>query len=169
MKYLLVTEAPPYVPPVLEEGMEAPTPPTQKELNLARAKELSAHIWQNMVGDTAGNTTKYYCGVLQHADGRCALQVPGESSEQEVDGEVVKYFSDTAKLSLLADTDALVDAVGDAVTEPEREALRDALRARKGKTASVLQFAEETPSLAARLKSKADLDADGWFPDPQAP
>lgn len=146
--------------------MEAPTPPTQAELNLKRAKEISRLIWQNMVGDTSGNVTQYYCGFIQHPDGRVALQLPGESTEQEVDGEVVKYFSDATTLSQLADTDALADAVGDAVTEPERQAMRDKLKKSKGKSASVLQFAEELPSLKAKLKGKADLEADGWFPDP---
>ncbi len=167
MRYLIVKEAPPYVAPPVEDGMEAPTPPTQAELNMLRALELSEKIWGvKRPNPPAGTVTKRYTNCIQHNDGRVALVVLGEATTITIDGEDVTSYSDAMPVHPDADTAALADAVGDAVTPDEQAAMQAKLEAAKGQSASPLQFATETPSLSLRLKTHEEMVADGWFPDP---
>jgi len=166
MRYLIVKEAPPYVAPPVEDGMEAPTPPTQAELNMLRALELSAKIWAvKNPNPPAGTVTKRYTGCIQHEDGRVALQVLGEATTITIDGEDVTIYSDAMPVHSEADTTALADTIGDAVTPDEQAAIQAKLEAAKGQSASPLQFATETPSLSLRLKTHEEMVADGWFPE----
>jgi len=166
--YLIITEADPYVPPVLEDGEEAPTPPTQAELNLRKGEYISAKIWScKRPNPPAGTVTKAYTGCVQHSDGRVALQVLGEATATTVEGEIVMSYSDTMPLHKYADTDSLADAIADVVTDDEQAAIRASLEAAKGGAASLLQFAMTVPSLQQRLRTHEQMVADGWFPEPQ--
>jgi hypothetical protein len=168
MNYLILHPAPPYVPPVLEEGAEAPTPPTQAELNKRYAQDISERIWAaKNPNPTAGTVTKHYAPVLQHEDGSCAIVVLGEATTTTIDDEAVTSYSDAMRVDPAADTDSLVDAVGDSITADERTAMKDMLEAAKGGSASLLQFAMTVPSLQQRLRTHEQMVADGWFPEPQ--
>ena len=168
MRHLILQAAPPYTPPVLEEGMEAPTPPTQAELNAQRAKEISAAIWDTMRPvKNPGDVTKYYCGWTQHADGRVALSIEGEATTEEVDGETVTSYSDNRPVHAKANAKGLRKQIEPSVTAPEADAIEAMIESHKGGSLSLLQVIKGSPSLSPNLKEKADLEADGWFPDPQ--
>jgi hypothetical protein len=168
MKHLVLHPAPPYVPPVLEDDVEAPTPPTQAELNVERAKEISAAIWDTMRPvKNPGDVTKYYCGWHQHADGRVALAIEGEETVEEVDGETVVSYSDNRPVHANANAKGLRNTIEPSVTTPEADAIEAMIEAHKGGSLSLLQVIKGSPSLAPNLKEKADMDSDGWFPDPQ--
>jgi len=138
-----------------------------KDKDVSKARELSERIWaMKHPNQPADYVTKAYTSHISHKDGRVALLVDGVEYESIVEGEAVKTYSDAMLVDPSADTDALIDAVGDAVTAPERAGMKAKLDAAKGKTASLLQFATETPSLQPQLKTREEMEADGWFPDP---
>jgi hypothetical protein len=168
MNYLILHPAPPYMPPVLEEGAEAPTPPTQAELNKRYAQDISERIWAaKHPNPPTGTVTKSYVGYVQHEDGRTALTIVGDATATTVDDEIVISYSDAMRVDPAADTDSLVDAVGDSVTADERTAMKDMLEAAKGGAASLLQFAMTVPSLQQSLRTHEQMVADGWFINPE--
>jgi hypothetical protein len=168
MNYLILHPAPPYVPPVLEEGDEQPTPPTQAELNKRYAQDISERIWAaKHPNPPAGTVTKSYISHISHEDGRTALVITGEATAIVIDDEPLISYSDAMRVDPAADTDSLVDAVGDSVTADERTAMKGMLEAAKGGAASLLQFAMTVPSLQQRLRNHEQMVADGWFPETQ--
>jgi len=138
-----------------------------KDQDVAKAQAISERIWAaKHPNPPAGTVTNAYTSLILHEDGRVALVVDGEAQVSTIDGEAVTSYSDAMRVDPAADTDALVDAVGDAVTPAEQAAMKGKLASAKGKSASLLQFALETPSLKQRLKTREEMEADGWFPDP---
>lgn len=170
MRYLILSEAPPYVPPVVPDGEEAPVPPTQAELNLEYAKDVSRAIWDTIRPEKApGDVTQFFTGWTQHADGRVALHIDGEEYTEEVDGETVTAYTDNQPVHKNANANALRQKIEPSVTEPEADAIEQLVDSARGGSLSLLATIKGSPSLAPKLKEKADMDADGWFPDPEAP
>lgn len=140
------------------------------ENSIEKAKEISAKIWRMTMPSTEGNVTQYYTNWIEHpTDGRVAIQVLGEAVPQQVDGETVYSFTDALKVHPDANPDGLVDAIGAAVTDNERKGMKDKLKTRKGGSASLLEFSMGTPSLAKKLKTREQMESDGWFPAPMNP
>lgn len=167
MLYLILNDAPPQPAPVVPDGEPTPEPPTQAELNRRRAEDVSAKIWEMTMPDTSGNVTKRYTGYIQHPDGRVALQIHGEASQQVIDGETITTFSDALRVHPDANVDALAEAITGAVTAQEKANIKAGLATRKGSSASLLGFAMSTQSLSKRLKTQEQMEADGWFPAPK--
>ena len=164
MRYLILNPAPAFVPPDDFEG-EAPT---QAVLNRRHAQDISEKVWaMKHPSPPAGTVTRAYTGYVQHPDGRVALQVLGEAVQQEVDGETVTTFTDSMRVHPDANENAMVEAIGDAVTSDERKGMKGKLKKAKGSGASLLAFALSTPSLSKKLKTHEQMEADGWFPDPE--
>ena len=55
------------------------------------------------------------------------------------------------------------------VTQAEADAIQAGIEAAKGGRMSFLQVVMNSPRLSPRLKTKEELEADGWFPDPVVP
>lgn len=93
----------------------------------------------------AGDVTLYWVGIIEHADGRAALDLSGAG---------------TARIDPQA-TDDLIDDIRGTMTAREvsdaKQALRDARGSRKG-------LSDLLPSkVKERLVLRQAMEADGWF------
>lgn len=137
------------------------------ESGIAYARALSAAMW-GVTRPSGDNSTKYYVGTLQHPDGRAALQVLGEAIETEdEDGNPAYVFTESQPIHKDCDASAFREVIKDSVTEAEANAIEAGIEAAKGGRMSLLSVVLASPSLSPRLKTKEELQADGWFPEPQ--
>jgi hypothetical protein len=94
-------------------------------------------------------TSQYYCGTFAHNDNTQVAIGP-------LDG--------TQNVHANADEIALVDLIDAAITAQDRTDIIDAINAAKGGTIQ-MQTVIGATSLGANLKTRAELDAAGWFPE----
>ena len=104
---------------------------------LARPREISE-----------GETSQLFCGVQKHADGRIAIG--------PLDG--------TQPVHADADELSFAELIGHAVTEAEEDGIIAAITEAKGGSIRVLDLIEASPSLSPNLRTRKQLEADGWFP-----
>ena len=112
-------------------------------------KAISHELWMlaRPRGISDSETSQYFCGVITHADGRVAIG--------PLDGTQ----------SVHADCDELsfAELIGHAVTEEEEGAIVAAITEAKGGSIRILDLIEASPSLSANLRTREQLDDDGWF------
>jgi len=95
-----------------------------------------------------GETSQILCHPKTHADGRVALG--------QLDG--------TQSVHADADELSFAELIGHAVTEEEEGAIVAAITEAKGGSIRILDLIEASPSLSANLRTREQLDDDGWFP-----
>ena len=121
---------------------------TQPSEEYARA--VSHELWMlaRPRGISDGETSQYFCGVITHADGRVAIG--------PLDG--------TQPVHADADELSFGQLIGAAITEEEEDAIIAAITEAKGGSIRILDLIEASPSLSSNLRTREQLEADGWFP-----
>ena len=94
-----------------------------------------------------GETSQILCHPKTHADGRVALG--------PLDG--------TQSVHADADELSFAELIGHAVTEEEEGAIVAAITEAKGGSIRILDLIEASPSLSSNLRTREQLDDDGWF------
>jgi len=131
------------------------------------AKEVSAAMW-SLTRPAGDNSTKYYVGWVEHADGRAALQVLGDTIETEdEDGNPAYLFTESQPVHKDCNAAAFSNVISAAVTDAEAQSIEAGIEAAKGGRMSFLSVILSSPSLSPRLKTREELEAGGWFPEPE--
>ena len=117
-----------------------------KEYGLAVSHELWMLARPRGISD--GETSQYYCGVLSHADGRVAIGALDGTQPVHADADELSFGQ----------------LIGHAVTEAEEDGIIAAITEAKGGAISILAIVAASPSLALNLRTREQLEADGWFP-----
>jgi len=114
------------------------------------AKAVSHELWMlaRPRGIRDSETSQYFCGVQKHSDGRIAIG--------PLDG--------TQPVHADADELSFGQLIGHAVTEAEEDAIIQAITEAKGRSISILSIIEASPSLANNLRTREQLETQGWFP-----
>jgi|11BtaG_2_1085332.scaffolds.fasta_scaffold07841_3 hypothetical protein len=130
------------------------------------AKALSSAMWR-LTRPSGNDATEYYVDWHVHTDGRAALSVLGEVSYQleGENGETIYQCTEDQPIHEDCDVPAFRALIEDAVTLEEANAIETNIEDAKGGRISFLQVIIESPSLSANLRTKAEMDADGWFPN----
>jgi hypothetical protein len=106
---------------------------------------FSAAIWS--LAANTGTNTAYAVGVITHPeDGRLALHLGDYDQAVAAD----------------ADAEGFVSILP--IPQDERDALRDEILSRRGGRIKLVDMLDFTPTLAANLRSRDELEAAGWFP-----
>lgn len=71
---------------------------------------------------------------------------------------------DTRPVHPAADLQPLLDLMAPAITDAELTAITEAVESARGGRIRFKSLVEASPSLSANLRTKAQLEADGWFP-----
>jgi hypothetical protein len=116
--------------------------------SLEYAKAISSALWKLSRPDAGELDTKYYNGWIEHKDTRVALEFP--------DG-------DTQPVHVDADSAAFVAVIAPVVSEAEQNAIQGILDASRGSRINILQVLQNSPSLTPNLKTREQMEADGWF------
>ena len=116
-----------------------------KEYGLAVSHELWMLARPRGISD--GETSQYYCGVLSHADGRVAIGALDGTQPVHADADELSFGQ----------------LIGHAVTEAEEDGIIAAITEAKGGAISILAIVAASPSLAPNLRTREQLEADGWF------
>ena len=114
------------------------------------AQAVSHELWMlaRPRGISDNETSQYFCGVLKHSDGRVAIG--------PLDGEQpVHPLAEELKFEKL---------IGHAVNANEKSAITQSISSRKGGKARALDLIGASPSLSPNLRTRKQLEADGWFP-----
>ena len=114
------------------------------------AQAVSHELWMlaRPRNISANETSQLFCGVQKHADGRIAIG--------PLDG--------TQPVHADADELSFAELIGHAVTEAEEDGIIAAITEAKGGSIRVLDLIEASPSLSPNLRTREQLEADGWFP-----
>ena len=130
------------------------------------AKEVSKAMWDTIrPNKDPEDVTEYLTGWIEHSDGRVALAIEGEEITEEIEGETVTTYTDNKPVHKKANAKGLRKKIEPSVTKPEADGIEALIESRKGGALSLLSVIKGSPSLAPNLKKKADMEADGWFPD----
>ena len=113
------------------------------------ALAVSHELWMlaRPRGISEGETSQILCHPKTHADGRVALG--------PLDG--------TQSVHADADELSFAELIGHAVTEEEEGAIVAAITEAKGGSIRILDLIEASPSLSSNLRTREQLDDDGWF------
>ena len=117
-----------------------------EEYGLAISHELWMLARPRGVSDN--ETSQYFCGIQKHVDGRISIG--------PLDG--------TQPVHADADELSFGQLIGHAVTEEEEDGIIAAITEAKGGSIRILDLIEASPSLSPNLRTRDELDADGWFP-----
>jgi len=112
-------------------------------------KAISHELWMlaRPRGISDSETSQYFCGVITHADGRVAIG--------PLDG--------TQPVHADADELSFGQLIGAAITEEEEDAIIAAITEAKGGSINIVDLVSMSPSLSANLRTREQLDDDGWF------
>lgn len=114
------------------------------------AAAISELIWSLSRPPSARNpadVSRYYCGWIEHADGRVALVMPDADSQP-----------------IHADADGQAIAETLPIPQAEKDALAAAIEAAKGGRVNPVDMIPA--SLTANVLTQAEAEADGWFDEP---
>lgn len=114
------------------------------------AESISSALWSISIPPSikSGHHTILYTSWVVHPlDASVALYVPDETQPVHTD----------------ADIDSLMSVITAAITTDESNAIRTAIGSRKGSTISFLEILQASPSLAPNLKTREQMETDGWF------
>lgn len=117
----------------------------------AYAEAISAALWgiSRPASVRSEKDSQFYTSWSVHpTSGSVALYVPDETQPVHVD----------------ADIDELMGLIDQAVTMDEANAIRAIIEGRKGQRINFLEVLQASPSLSPNLKTRDELDAQGWFP-----
>ena len=114
------------------------------------ASAISHELWMlaRPRGISDNETSQFYCGTLAHPDGAQLCIGPLDGS-QPVHAD--------------ADEVAFGQLIGPAITEEEEAAIVAAITEAKGGSIRILGLIEASPSLLPNLRTREQLDAEGWF------
>ena len=113
------------------------------------AKALSAGLWKLSRPNADNETTQYYSGWITHADGRVALHVPDDTQPIHGKSDVAAFLPLITKEGL---PQQAIDGFANAITNS------------KGKRLSFLSILQASPTFKADLRTREQLETDGWFP-----
>ena len=114
------------------------------------ASAISHELWMlaRPRGVSDNETSQLFCGTLAHPDGAQLCIGP-------LDG--------TQPVHADADEVAFGQLIGPAITEEEEAAIVAAITEAKGGSIRILDLIEASPSLSLNLRTREQLDTDGWF------
>ena len=114
------------------------------------AKAVSHELWMlaRPRGISDNETSQYFCGIQKHVDGRISIG--------PLDG--------TQPVHADADELSFGELIGHAITEIEEDAIVQAITEAKGGSIRILSIIEASPSLSPNIRTREQLEADGWFP-----
>ena len=112
------------------------------------ARAVSHELWMlaRPRGISDNETSQYFCGVLTH-DGQVAIG--------PLDG--------TQPVHADADELSFGQLIGAAITEEEEAGIVAAITEAKGGSIDIVDLISLSPSLSANLRTREQLDDDGWF------
>ena len=115
------------------------------------AKAVSHELWMlaRPRGISDNETSQFYCGTYAHPDGTQVAIGP-------LDG--------TQPVHADADELSFGQLIGHAITVEEEDAIVAAIIEAQGGSIRILDLLEASPSLSLNLRTRDELDADGWFP-----
>jgi hypothetical protein len=116
------------------------------------ADAISRELWL-LVRPFDNETTQFYTGRYAHPDGTKVAIGPIEGSQP--------IHTDADELTLAG-------LIGVAVTEEEEDFIVQSISDAKGGSLNVLEMIESIESLAPNLRTREQLDAEGWFPTDEA-
>jgi len=99
-------------------------------------------------GISEGETSQLFCGIQKHSDGRIAIG--------PLDG--------TQPIHADADELSFGELIGAAITEEEEAGIAAAITEAKGGSIDIVALIESSPSLSPNLRTREQLEAEGWFP-----
>ena len=122
-----------------------------KTPSIEYADSISHELWMlARPRDISSNeTSQFLCGRYAHPDGALVAIGP---------------IDDPQHVNENADEQSFVDLVGSAITIEEQDAIKAAIVAAKGGYINILSVIHASPSLAPNLRTREQLDAEGWFP-----
>lgn len=94
-----------------------------------------------------GETSQILCHPKIHADGRIALGPLDGAQPVHADADELSFAG----------------LIGHAVTEAEEDAIIAAITEAKGGSIDIVALIEASPSLSPNLRTREQLEADGWF------
>ena len=114
------------------------------------ASAISHELWMlaRPRGISDNETSQFFCGTLAHPDGAQLCIGP-------LDG--------TQPVHADADEVAFGQLIGHAITEEEEAAIVAAITEAKGGSIRILDLVEASPSLSLNLRTREQLDTEGWF------
>ena len=114
------------------------------------ATAISHELWMlaRPRGVSDNETSQFFCGTLAHPDGAQLCVGP-------LDG--------TQPVHADADELSFGQLIGHAVTDEEEDGIIAAITEAKGGSIRILDLIEASPSLSPNLRTREQLDADGWF------
>ena len=114
------------------------------------ASAISHELWMlaRPRGISDNETSQFFCGTLAHPDGAQLCVGP-------LDG--------TQPVHADADEVAFGQLIGPAITEEEEAAIVAAITEAKGGSIRILDLVEASPSLSLNLRTREQLDTEGWF------
>jgi hypothetical protein len=114
------------------------------------ASAISHELWMlaRPRGVSDNETSQFFCGTLAHPDGAQLCIGPLDGS-QPVHAD--------------ADEVAFGQLIGPAITGEEEAAIVAAITEAKGGSIRILDLIEASPSLLPNLRTREQLDAEGWF------
>jgi hypothetical protein len=115
------------------------------------AKAVSHELWMlaRPRGYSENETSQYYCETFAHPDGTKAAIGP-------IDGQQNVHED--------ADEVAFVNLIDAAITDQDRTDIINAINAARGGTIQMQSVIAAT-SLGANLRTREELEVDGWFPE----
>jgi hypothetical protein len=111
------------------------------------ADAISRELWL-LVRPAGNETSQYYTGRLAHPDGTKVAIGPVEGTHP------IHTDADEFTLSAL---------ISPAITDDEEDALIQTIVDTKGGSLDVLAMLQGIDSLSPNLRTREQLDADGWF------
>ena len=119
------------------------------------ANAISRELWLLVrpLSVSQGETTQFYVGRYAHEDGTKVCIGPFEGS-QPIHKE--------------ADEFALAALIGPAITDDEEAFITETIADAKGGSLNVLAMLESIESLSPNLRTRDELEAQGWFPTEEA-
>jgi len=127
----------------------------------AYAESISRALWgisrPASVRD-AKDVSELYTSWVVHPDGRVALYLPDETKPVHVDGDVHSFTT------LVGNPDVTITTVDEeGVERSETTTMNKHLNSLRGGRVNPLQLIEAT-IFAVALRTREQLEADGWFP-----
>ena len=116
--------------------------------SLPYADAISRELWL-LVRPFENETTKFYTGRYAHPDGTKVCIGPIEGSQP---------------IHKDADELPLAQLIGPAVTADEEAYIENTISDAKGGSLNVVEMLESIESLSPNLRTREQLEAEGWFP-----
>ena len=112
------------------------------------AEAISRELWL-LVRPAGNETTQYYTGRYAHPDGTKVCIGPVNGTHP--------IHTDANEVSFAA-------LIAPAITDEEEEAFVQTIAEAKGGSLDVLAMLQAIDSLSPNLRTRDQLEADGWFP-----